>query len=230
MSMQPQRTTAERLQRGALSINQIIVLMVILVAMLVVPVWIKRSQDNQEKEAQKARAEQAAKKARLAQASDPAETNPRPVGYGLTFAPAPAADVLPNNVAHVGCFANPGPLERPLEGSCNMVRGDTSCRVVLPVLCYKPDADPAPLDLTPQLRSKWLGGSLAATQPVMGAVLESEAFADARCEKEIGAGWAMASNARGFAILSAKGTGLLLPSRYWVNSKAHSANCWNSAP
>ena len=227
---QPLQAVTKRLQKGVLSIAKITIFVVILVAMLVVPVWIKRSQDSQEKEAQKARAEQAAKKVLLARASDPAETSPRPVGYGLTFAPAPSADVLPNNVAHVGCFANPGPLERPLEGSCNMVRGDTSCRVVLPVLCYKPDADPAPSDLTPQLLSKWLGGSLAATQPVMGAVLESEAFADARCEKEIGAGWAMASSARGFAILSAKGTGLLLPSRYWVNSKGHPANCWNSAP
>ena len=227
---QTQQTTSKALQKGVLSIAKIIILALILVAMLLVPVWIKRSQDSQEKDAQRARAEQAAKKALSAATTVPVETGQRPIGRGLTFATASNADELPNGVAHISCLPNPSLLEQRDNNYCGVESGDTSCRVALPVLCYKPDNSPSPPDLPRQLHGRWSGGSLAATQPVMGAVLESEAFADARCEKEIGAGWAMASDARGVAILGAKGPGLLLPGRYWVNSKAYPANCWNSTP
>ena len=227
--MQPSQAATKRLQKGVLSIAKIIIFSVILVAMLVVPVWIKRNQSSQEKDAQRVRAEEAAKKVSAAATRVPVETSPRPIGKGLTFATASNADELPNGVAHITCLPNPSLLEQR-DNYCGIESGDTSCRVALPVLCYKPDNSPPPTDLPLQLQGRWSGGSLAATQPVMGAVLESEAFGVARCEKEIGAGWAMASNATGVTILGAKGSGLLIPRRYWVNSKAYPANCWNSAP
>ena len=80
----------------------------------------------------------------------------------------------------------------------------------------------------------WTGGTLGATQPVMGAVLESAALASARCEKELGTGWRMAAFHDGpggqgsWGLQGLRGAGLTGPTRYWVHIGDQKGNCWDS--
>lgn len=167
----------------------------------------------------------------------------KPIGYGLTFSMAPMDDKDPKDVASLTCEPTGAQtLDRPYKGACNPTVGDTSCRMVLPVLCLKKGSlsRPAPLS-----GSGWTGGELAATAPVMGALLDSELRGNVMCERDFGPGWRMAtfSDGRNFADengydhvargdewgLQGKvgGQGLGGTARYWVNSSQHPANCWN---
>jgi hypothetical protein len=128
----------------------------------------------------------------------------------------------------------PATLDQPHQGSCNPYRGDTSCRTVLPVLCVRPAAAPLPAGLDAGAYPGWTGGTLGATQPVMGAVLESAALASARCEKELGPGWRMAAFHDGpggqgsWGLQGLRGAGLTGPTRYWVHIGDQKGNCWDS--
>ncbi|MBK7119838.1 MAG: hypothetical protein IPH64_13080 [Comamonadaceae bacterium] len=97
----------------------------------------------------------------------------------------------PRSCAWVATASPPRWIE-PHRGSCNPYRGDTSCRTVLPVLCVRATAAPLPGGLDAGAYPGWTGGTLGATQPVMGPFW-SRALASARCEKELGAGWRMAA-------------------------------------
>jgi hypothetical protein len=81
-------------------------------------------------------------------------------------------------------------------------------------------------------RGVWAGGALGATQPVMGAVIESEAAGSARCEQELGAGWRMAGLHAGgsgaWALQGQRGPGLTGHTRYWVHAADQKGNCWDS--
>jgi hypothetical protein len=152
----------------------------------------------------------------------------KPIGFGLTFG------VIDSNLTgatvSLGCGGEPQLMDRPLGGTCDPHRGDTSCRTVLPVLCAKKaklDAS-AGSDQAPDQDE--VRDSLGATQPVMGAILESAAAASARCESELGAGWRMAESTDGALLQGQRGLGLGGSSRYWVHSKGAVANCWNSPP
>jgi hypothetical protein len=104
---------------------------------------------------------------------------------------------------------------------------------VLPVLCAKSTGQEPPTNAPPVLYQAWMRGSLGATQPVMGAILESEASASALCEKELGPGWRMAEfvdGPQGWGLQGQRGLGLGGNNRYWVHAKGQSANCWNSTP
>jgi hypothetical protein len=165
----------------------------------------------------------------------------RPMGYGLTFGLGPLEDNDPKDVANMVCDAGDAKLERPYKGSCNPTVGDTSCRIVLPVLCIKPGAMPRPGGLS---GGGWTRGELAATHAVMGATLDSEAKANMVCERELGPGWRMATFADGgnylddqhydhedrgdtWALQGKLGAGIGGYGRYWVHSQGQTANCWN---
>ena len=165
----------------------------------------------------------------------------QPIGYGLTFGLGPLENNDPKDVANMVCDAGDGTLDRPYKGNCNPNVGDTSCRIVLPVLCIKPGALPRPGGLS---GGGWTRGELAATQAVMGATLDSEIKANVACERELGPGWRMATFADGgnylddqhydhqdrgdtWALQGKLGSGISGYGRYWVNSQGQTANCWN---
>jgi hypothetical protein len=143
------------------------------------------------------------------------QPEPRGIGFGLTF--APLGDALPAvETIALGCHGEPKQFDRPHQGSCNPYQGDTSCRTVLPVLCLRPAG----------------AGELMATEPVMGAVLQSPAAASARCEAEFGAGWRIAEfhDASGGQLQGRRGAGFRPHTRYWVHVDDQPGNCWDSAP
>lgn len=156
----------------------------------------------------------------------------RPIGYGLTFALAEDPS-LASETVYLSCQGEPLPVDRPLKDACNPQVGDTSCRTVLPVLCAKSSGLDVPAGAPAGLYPAWMGGSLGATQAVMGAVLESEAAASARCATELGAGWRMAEfveGPQGAGLQGLRGLGLGGNQRYWVHAKGKAAHCWDSAP
>ena len=162
---------------------------------------------------QKAEALQAAALALAPAVSTVAE--PRGIGFGLTFARLDAGPGGAETIA-LGCHAEPKPLDRPHADSCNPYQGDTSCRTVLPLLCFRPGGS----------------GELMATEPVMGAILQSQAVASARCEAEFGAGWRMAEfhDGGGWQLQGRRGAGFGAQTRYWVHISDQPGNCWDSAP
>lgn len=180
----------------------------------------------------------AAQGAGVGKAAEADPNAPRPIGYGLTYALIPERNP---DMASLGCSGEPAQLDRPHNGACNPHQGDTSCRTVLPVLCFRPGNAPAPQQVhgpagsssAPQA-SAWTGGSLGAAPALMGAILESEAYANAYCEKELGAGWRMAEyhdgGGRGGMVQGQRSLGLSQNTRHWVLSRNQPANCWNSKP
>ena len=152
------------------------------------------------------------------------------IGYGLTFAVV-NDPTLPSDQVSLSCQGEPAQVERPHKEACNPYQGDTSCRTVLPVLCAKPAEQETAAGAAPAHPAT--RANLGATQPVMGAILESEAAASARCEKELGAGWRMSEFVEGpdaWSLQGHRGLGLMGNNRYWVHAKGQRANCWNSAP
>ena len=220
---------SKKAQLGAFLMARWVLLMLILVTMLVVPIWLKKNNDGKEKE-------RAAKEEAINNPAPVAvEKAQRGIGYGLTFALNPNGDTAPPGVAHFSCNGEPKPTDRPQDNACNPYRGDTSCSVVLPVLCFKPEglANPAGANSTPV--AAWTGGIFAATAPVMGAILESQDIANARCEKQLGSGFRMSDwhAAGGYAMRGQSGQGVSTETgttRFWVAIKDQAANCWNSPP
>jgi hypothetical protein len=221
-------------QFGAFMMARALLVVGILVLMLVVPVYLKKERENRESEVHRKELEMS-RGPSTNTASAPAVTTapPRPIGHGLSLALL-GDGRMPSDVAHLGCHGEPAPLDQPHQGSCNPYRGDTSCRTVLPVLCVRPAAAPLPAGLDAGAYPGWTGGTLGATQPVMGAVLESAALASARCEKELGAGWRMAAFHDGpggqgsWGLQGLRGAGLTGPTRYWVHIGDQKGNCWDS--
>lgn len=214
----------------------------ILVAMLVVPLWLRQG-DNAPPAARKPGAPHS--KPATPATGPPAGAStvvaesvtaaPRPIGHGLTFAVAASVAIVPPDAVHLSCHGEPSQLDQPHQNSCNPYKGDTSCRVVLPVLCFKPGGAGVPTGVQPDFYKGWTGGTLSATQPVMGAVLDSEAAASARCEKELGPGWRMAEfhdGQGGWGLQGLRGTGIGAASgshtRYWVHINDQKGNCWDS--
>jgi len=166
-----------------------------------------------QKVSQKAQALQVA--AAVSRSAFSAVAEPRGIGFGLTFARLDAGQGGTDTIA-LGCDAEPKPLDRSHADSCNPYQGDTSCRTALPVLCFRPGGS----------------GELMATEPVMGAILQSQVVASARCEAEFGAGWRMAEfhDGGGWQLQGRRGAGLGAQTRYWVHINDQPGNCWDSAP
>ena len=224
-------------QRGAFLLARWVLLMLILVAMLVIPIWLKRNSDDKLKAVAKAEAVVNAKGESSTIAVADTATAPvqadRPIGFGLTFAAVTPTSPQPDATA-MGCHGQPGPTDKPHKNSCNPYEGDTSCRAALPVLCLNPSAIAKPDAANGDPPVGWTAATLGATAPVMGAILQSRPIADARCEKELGAGWRMADfHAGGGWSFSGRPRSGLLPdnsTRYWVAINDQAANCWDSKP
>lgn len=214
----------------------------ILMAMLIIPVYLKKEREDRELAVRKTEAAMSQGPVTLPAAAaagtpaasgtraDGATPAPRPLGHGLTFVLV-SDGKAPPDVARLNCHGEPAPLDQPHQGSCNPYQGDTSCRTVLPVLCIRPTGTPLPSGLEAGSYPRWTGGTLGATQPVMGAVLESEAMASARCEKELGTGWRMAGfhdGPGGWGSDGLRGAGLTGYTRYWVHINDQKGNCWDS--
>lgn len=221
-------------QSGAFLMARWVLLLLILTAMLVVPIWLKKGDDNKQKARAKAETDvNVDSKVMPGTAASSQENSARPIGFGLTFAAANTLEPL-QNVSYMSCHGQPPPVGKPHKDSCNPYDGDTSCRTVLPVMCINTGAV-AKLDAAngdpPQ---GWTAATLGATAPVMGALLESRPVADARCEKELGAGWRMADfhAGGGWNVSGRPGAGLSAGgiTRYWVAINDSAANCWDSKP
>ena len=214
-----------------------IVLVLTLVGILVIPLMLKKCAAP--KTPPVAVAPSGAPLTPAASAPEPAGN--KPIGYGLTFGLAPLEDKDPKDVANMVCDAGESTLDRAYKGACNPNVGDTSCRIVLPVLCIKKGDLPRPGGLS---GSGWSRSELAATQAVMGATLDSEMKANVMCERELGPGWRMATFADGgnhlddqhydheargdvWALQGKLGPGIAGYGRYWVHSQGQTANCWD---
>lgn len=220
-------------QRGAFMMARALLVVGILVAMLVIPVYLKKERENREAEVYRKELEMSRGPAAApASAASPGPSDaPRPIGHGLSFALMADLPPVAPELVRLGCQGEPAPQDQARQGACNPMQGDTSCRTVLPVLCVRPSAAPAPAGFDPA-RGVWVGGALGGTQPVMGAVVESEAMGSARCEKELGPGWQMAGLSVGgsgaWALQGQRGPGLTAHTRYWVHAADQKANCWDS--
>ena len=234
--MRPTKQRQRRRQKGEIQLARTLLIVGILLAMLVLPLWLKKGSDDKSSKTRKEEAQAAGaapgSKAPVA-AVQTAPATPRPIGFGLTFALAAPDDKAPADVVSLSCHGEPRTLDRPHKGSCNPYDGDTSCRVVLPVLCLKPSGASKPTGVVDGFYQGWTGGTLAATQPVMGAILESASVASARCEAELGAGWRMAEfhdGQGGWGLQGLRGQGFAANARYWVHVNDQRGNCWDSAP
>ncbi|MDZ7864998.1 hypothetical protein [Acidovorax sp.] len=231
-------------QRGELLMVRTVAVVAVLLLLLGIPLWMKHERDKRAApQAAKPIAAQPAARAVVAPSSAaapevavPAAAATPGIGHGLTFAVVADDARLPAEVARLGCAGEPRATDRPLKDDhpCNHQQGDTSCRVVLPVLCIQPGTAAKPAGGAEATYAGWTGGMLAPTQPVMGAILTSAALASARCEKELGSGWRMADvqdgeNSGSLTGMRTTNTTLGQGTRYWVQTKDQPANCWNSA-
>ena len=229
--------TKKKKQLGAFLMARWVLLMLILVAMLVIPIWLKRNSDDKLKALTKAEAAVNAKGESITTAAADVAVAPiqadRPIGFGLTFAAVSPASPQPD-VIQMSCHGLPAPTDKPNKDTCNPYQGDTSCRAALPVLCLNPNAVAAPDAANGDSPAGWTSATLGSTAPVMGAILQSRSVADARCEKELGKGWRMADfhAGGGWSFSGRPGQGMLSSSfaRYWVAIDDQPANCWDSKP
>ncbi|MBB1077712.1 hypothetical protein HUU62_25240 [Rhodoferax sp. 4810] len=209
-------------------------LLAVLLVLLLIPLWIKKGMDERAALTVKAELQQTNSPPQ-APPVEPASSTvaPRPIGFGLTFALVPLDDKQPPDTASLNCHGEPRQLDRPHQDSCNPYQGDTTCRTVLPVLCVKPTGAAKPEGVVDSFYQGWVSGSLAATAPVMGAVLESLEAATARCVAELGPGWRMAEfhdGQGGWGLSGQKASDFSPNTRYWVYVNDQRGNCWDSEP
>ena len=219
-------------QRG-ISSGMLVILLVLTLLLLAVPLWIHDRNKSAQELAQVAEVERNTAPPVTPTPMTQAAMPSRPIGYGLSFAVVPSPEGVPPDVVHLGCHGEPHDLARPHEGSCNPYQGDTSCRVTLPVLCFKPDGSNPPTGVQSGFYQGWTSGSLAATSPIMGAILQSAASASAQCVRELGDGWRMAEfhdGGGGWGLQGWRGGGFEAWTRYWVHINDQPGNCWNSEP
>lgn len=205
----------------------------LLALMFLTSSWVRREHDQRTARANRLEQQQMVSPPVPDVASAAATVVSRPISFGLTFALAPVDGKLPLDVVGLSCHGEPRQLDRPHQDSCNPYQGDTSCRTVLPVLCIKTTGAPKPVGVQNSFYQGWVGGTLAATQAVMGAVLGSPAVATARCVAELGDGWRMAEfhdGQGGWGLEGHKGSGFETRTRYWVHINDQPGNCWNSEP
>lgn len=207
-------------QRGEMAIARIVLLCFILALMLIVPLLLWKDKDNKGKEREAAeRAKTLPQPSAAASAMEPPPQHVNnPDRFALTFGwvAAPGPERL-----HASCHGEPRGLANPHRDSCNPYAGDTSCRTELPVLCARSQGSAEPL-------------ALGTISGVAGFLLTSREDADARCVKDLGAGWRMASfhDAGGWEMKGAKLIGVPADDtkRVWVAIGDQRANCWDATP
>ncbi|HSH05131.1 MAG TPA: hypothetical protein VLL52_21630 [Anaerolineae bacterium] len=177
--------------------------------------------------------------------------------WGVIDSP-PIGEATEYDILGAGCWG------RPLIGDnqgCDAYQGDTSCIAALPILCVKVEELPRPnYEVTGQAHAMpkefyrgWLGGFMAATEPVVGLELTSLEVANDMCVKRFGEGWRMASHHDGKYLPDMDlnvyfgddwvaeenlctggwnfyGYGESLPTetRFWVYINGQPGNCWNN--
>ncbi|MEU3568445.1 hypothetical protein AB0E96_08460 [Kitasatospora sp. NPDC036755] len=112
----------------------------------------------------------------------------------LTAAPASAATGPATHLGMTWSAVSYGPegtvqVGGPGGSPSNAYSGDTAPSVSLPVLCLNVDGSPAPDGLTIAFHNGWAQGTVALSQPVKGARLNSRAAADSICQASFGAAW-----------------------------------------
>jgi hypothetical protein len=107
-------------------------------------------------------------------------------------------------------YGEPVSPDQRIKEACTAGKGGTSCRTVLPVVCLRPGDVPEPSGLSKSVGPGRVGGRSSATQPVMGAVFESEGLVTARSIMEMALGWRMAEfhEAGSAGVQVACGTGM----------------------
>jgi hypothetical protein len=228
-------------QRGYLSPRSIAIL-VILIIVLIVPLWWLR--DGAQKRSAELAAEKAISQGTRGQMTPTVATITTlevndPNAFGMTWGLV-THDKLPASAAWMSCHGEPKEgISQAHEGSCNPYKGDASCRLALPVLCIKKDGSAADAAILAEMNKSaiqdgWAAGSVASTAPVAGFVLGSLEGANARCEKELGAGWRMASfhdgsgGRSGWGFTAQRSSQLDTRLRHWVNIGDQPGNCWNN--
>jgi hypothetical protein len=223
-------------QKGYLSPRSIAIL-VILIIVLIVPLWWLR--DGAKRKDAELAAEKAANQGTPTVAViAPTEVND-PNAFGMTWG-SMANDQLPASAVWMSCHGEPKEgISQPHAGSCNPYKGDASCRLALPVLCIKQDGGAADAAILAEMdkgaiQDGWAAGTVASSAPVAGFVMGSLAGANARCEKELGAGWRMASfhdgsgGRPGWGLTAQRSAQLDARLRHWVYINDQPGNCWNN--
>jgi hypothetical protein len=243
-------------QRGILSPRSIWITLILL-AILAIPLyWLDGKSERQTKQ----EAIETSLSAQTVTAiASPAEVN-NPAAFGMTWG-VMANDKLPASAVWMSCHGQPREgITQPHADSCNPYIGDSSCRLALPILCIQKDASTfqssfAPATLTLANTSAnlgqdaatggavslndivtdgWAAGQVASTAPVAGFVIGSLAGANARCVKELGSDWRVASfhdgigGQGGWGFVAKRGTQLDTRLRHWVHINDQPGNCWNN--
>ena len=91
---------------------------------------------------------------------------------------------------HLACHGEPH-ADRPAASRLVQpaTTGDTSCRTVLPIACYRSSGAAAPPSLAQDFYKRLDARPPRGDRAGDGRPLESESSASARCEAELGAGW-----------------------------------------
>jgi hypothetical protein len=211
-------------QRGEFEYKRLVIITAVLLAMLVVPLWLWKDRETNPDRAQAtAAAETAQVKGQVNQTPAPvtqAANNPDRTAVSFAWAAPPADAAVPEGAPariQANCQGEPVPTERPLQGSCNPVEGDTSCRSALPVLCVRGQGDAL---------------VLGQTQPVAGFVLASAEAANARCAQELGADWRLArfQEPNSLQILGEKSASVREGLRLWAQVEQQRSHCWDPTP
>ncbi len=234
-------------QKGYLSPRTIAVVVILLI-ILIVPLWWLRD-SAKSKAAERASEISASQVAFTATATAVVTTSTvsisteinDPNAFGMSWG-LMANDKLSASTAWMSCHGSPKEgVSQPHEGSCNPYKGDASCRLALPVLCINKDNSASDAAVLAEMDKGaipdgWASGRIASTAPVAGFVIGSLAGANARCEKELGVGWRMASfhdgsGARaGWGFTAQRGAQLDPRYRHWVYVSDQPGNCWNNKP
>lgn len=202
-------------QRGEIKLPRLFTVIAIFIAILAVPLYFLKG---------RAKARDGAAAAERAQVQpsptaktaepEPAKGN-NPDRFGLSFGWMP--DPGPDQV-HASCHGEPRGLAQPHRDSCNPYAGDTSCRAELALLCARPAAGGTPL-------------ALATASPVAGFLLSSLDDANARCAKDLGGGWRLATfhDAGGWELPGHRlpGSAVDQRQRVWLTIGDQRANCWD---
>lgn len=207
-----------------------VAVIVIMLALLLIPLWwLKGKSERSAAEINKEKAIAQGKpsaepaistpNAMPAVAAAPAAVN-NPDAFGMTWGQF-ADEKLPADAVQMSCHGQPrDTITQPHEGSCNPYKGDSSCRLALPVLCFQQTGTSEGMP----------AGQFGSTQPVAGFVIGSLTEANARCVKELGTNWRMAEHhdGGGWSFSAKRGASLDTRLRHWVHINNQPGNCWNN--
>ncbi|MEP0189996.1 MAG: hypothetical protein ABJP70_06485 [Erythrobacter sp.] len=127
------------------------------------------------------------------------------------------------NYVNLGCKDANG------ENSCDPHAGDTLCSAALPLACFKPGDEPIKEPFArANMQSKWTGGQVKFTAPIVGASLTNGAQVHAVCRKEFGDGFRAATHQERANSIQFFAKGAPPPvKKAWIHAKTEPyGNCW----